>query len=83
MWDLAASGTLTYAHITNALRIRWGGITTQPMIAARMNRPYMGTLRATLYGTMPTMSKSRFCDTYHGGMSRTQSTPHSTTLALL
>jgi hypothetical protein len=40
MWELAASGTLTYAHITNALRIRWGGIYTAK-IAARMNRPYM------------------------------------------
>jgi hypothetical protein len=28
MWDLAASGTLTYAHITNAMRTRWGGIYT-------------------------------------------------------
>jgi ribonuclease HI len=42
MWDLAANGTLTYAHITNAMRIRWGGIYTAK-IAARMNRPYMGT----------------------------------------
>ena len=42
MWDLAASGTLTYAHITNVMRARWGGIYTAK-IAARMNRPYMGT----------------------------------------
>ena len=41
MWDLAASGTLTYAHVTNAMRARWGGIYTAK-IAARMNRPYMG-----------------------------------------
>ena len=43
MWDLAASGTgsLTYAHITNAMRARWGGLYTAKT-AARMNRPYMG-----------------------------------------
>jgi endonuclease/exonuclease/phosphatase (EEP) superfamily protein YafD len=33
MWDLAASGTLTYAHITNAMRTRWGGIYTAKIAA--------------------------------------------------
>jgi hypothetical protein len=52
MWELAASGTLTYAHITNALRIRWGGIYTAK-IAARMDRPYMGTYGSPSTGQCP------------------------------
>jgi hypothetical protein len=42
MWDLATNNTLTYANITNAMRARWGGIYIA-QIAARMNRPCMGT----------------------------------------
>jgi hypothetical protein len=40
MWDLATSGKLTFSHISNAMRARWGGIYTAKT-AARMNRPYM------------------------------------------
>jgi hypothetical protein len=40
MWDLATSGKLTYTHISNAMRVRWGGLYTAKT-AARMNRPYM------------------------------------------
>jgi hypothetical protein len=50
MWDLAANGALTYAHITNAMRARWGGIYTAET-AARMNRPYMGTHRTSIQWT--------------------------------
>jgi hypothetical protein len=52
MWDLAANGTLTYAHITNAMRARWGGIYTAKT-AARMNRPYMGTHGPASNGQCP------------------------------